>query len=358
MTTIVAEDDKILRFLEVILDERASPERRAAFRDYLSFDEPDPATWFETLRARAAAISPVTITMAPDRDTLRAGLPGADAVVTEGLRIDAGDIGAAPGLKLVQKFGIDTRNIDLGACHSAGVKVRTLRRRVNAAVAEHALLLMMAVGRKLVETDGALDFASLESLGYAPRPFDTAHVAGANWARIPGLRSLQGSTLGALGLGEIGREVARRARAFDMEILYHQRSRLPPAVEREYAACYVSFAELLERADFLSIHLPLTEDTRGMLDSAAFTRIRPGAILVNISRAAIVDRDALVSALDSGRLGGAGLDVHYAEPGAADEPLKAYRNVVLSPHIAVASRRHNMDDVAELITSLSEALSV
>ena len=358
MTTIVAEDDKILRFLEVILDAQASPERCAAFRDYLSFDEPDPEGWFETLRARAAAIRPVTVTMVADHDALRAALPGADAVVTEGLRIDAGDIGAAPGLKLVQKFGIDTRNIDLEACRAAGIEVRTLRRRVNAAVAEHALLLMMAVGRKLVETDGALDFASLESLGYAPRLFDTAHVAGANWARIPGLRSLQGSTLGALGLGEIGREVARRARAFDMEILYHQRSRLPPAVEREYAAHYVSYAELLERADFLSIHLPLTEDTEGMVDSAAFARLKRGAILVNISRAAIVDRKALVSALDSGRLGGAGLDVHYAEPGAADEPLKSYSNVVLSPHIAVASRRHNMADVAELIESLAEALSV
>lgn len=357
MTTIVAEDDKILRFLEVILDARASPERRAAFCDYLSFDEPDPEGWFETLRARAAAIRPVTVTMVPDRDALRAALPGADAVVTEGLVIDAGDVAAASGLRLVQKFGVDTRNIDLEACRGAGVEVRTLRRRVNGAVAEHALLLMMAVGRKLVETDGALDLASLESLGYAPRLFDTAHVAGANWARIPGLRSLQGSTLGALGLGEIGREVARRARAFDMEILYHQRSRLPPSVEREHAARYVSFAELLERADFLSIHLPLTENTRGMVDSAAFARLRPGAILVNISRAAIVDRDALVSALDGGRLGGAGLDVHYAEPGAADEPLKSYPNVVLSPHVAVASRRHNMADVAELIESLSDALS-
>ncbi len=358
MTTIIAEDDKILRFLEVILDAQASPERCAAFGDYLSFDEPDPEEWFETLRTRAATIRPVKVTMVADRDALRAALPGADAVVTEGLRIDAEDIGAALGLRLVQKFGIDTRNIDIEACHEAGIEVRTLRRRVNAAVAEHALMMMMAVGRKLVETNGALDFASLESLGYTPRLFDTAHVAGANWARIPGLRSLQGSTLGALGLGEIGREVARRARAFDMEILYHQRSRLPPDIEQEYAAHYVSYAELLERADFLSIHLPLTEDTEGMVDSAAFAHLKPGAILVNISRAAIVRRDALVSALDSGRLGGAGLDVHYVEPGAADEPLKSYSNVVLSPHIAVASRRHNMADVAELIEGLTDALSV
>jgi phosphoglycerate dehydrogenase-like enzyme len=356
MATIVVQDDKILRFLEVILDPDVSTERVAAFRDYLSFDVPDPDAWFDQQRERAAAIYPSKIHMVEDEAAMRALLPEADAVVSESFMIGADELAAGPNLKLVQKFGIDARNVDLDVCATAGVPVRTLRRRVNGTVAEHAILLMMAVGRKLIETDGALDFASLEALGYKPAKFHPDHVAGANWARINGLKSLQGATLGALGLGEVGREVATRARAMGMEILYYQRTRLPVAIEAECAARYVSYEELLENADFVSVHLPLNASTTGMLDAASFARMKPGAIVANISRAQIIDRDALIAALDAGTLGGAGLDVHYDEPGSPDEPLKNYRNVVLSPHIAVADRMHNMADTAELVANLADVL--
>jgi phosphoglycerate dehydrogenase-like enzyme len=356
MANIVVQDDKILRFLEVILDPGVSTERVDAFRDYLSFDVPDPDAWFDEQRRLAAAIYPSTVRLIEDEADLRAALPGADAVVSESFRIAADDLAAAPNLKFVQKFGIDARNIDLDACAAAGVPVRTLRRRVNGTVAEHAILLMMAVGRKLVETDGALDFASLQALGYKPAKFHPDHVAGANWARVNGLKSLQGATLGALGLGEVGREVATRAKAMGMEILYYQRTRLPAEIEAESGACYVSYEELLEASDFLSVHLPLNASTEGMIDAASFARMKPGAIIANISRAQLIDRAALISTLDSGRLGGAGLDVHYAEPGAPDEPLKNYRNVVLSPHVAVAERAHNMADTAEMVANLTEVL--
>lgn len=354
MTTIAVEDDKILRSLQILLDPAVAPARVDAFRDYLSFDEPDPDGWFDAVRERAASIYPCSVVMVRDEAEMRTALRDANALVTESIRVGAEEL--APGLKLVQKFGVDTRNIDAAACEAAGVAVRTLRRRVNGAVAEHALLLMMAVGRKLVETHGALDFASLRSLGYAPKLFDARHVSGANWARITGLKSLQGATLGVLGFGETGREAAARATAMGMDILYHQRSRLPEGVEAALNARYVSFDELLGRADFISIHLPLNDSTEGMIDSAAFARMKPGAVLVNVSRARIVDRGALIAALDEGRLGGAGFDVHYEEPGAPDEPLKKYRNVVLSPHVAVGARQHNMADIAELAACLADNL--
>lgn len=356
MATIVVQDDKILRFLQVILDPDVSKTRVDAFRDYLSFDVPDPDAWFEAMRERAAAIHPSTVLMVEDEAAMHAALPDADAVVTESLVFGTDELAIAGRLKFVQKFGIDARNVDLEACDKAGVAWRTLRRRVNGTVAEHAILLMLAVGRKLCETNGALDFASLEALGYKPRKFDPDHVAGANWARIPGLQSLQGATLGALGLGEVGREVATRAKAMGMEILYYQRTRVPEEIERESGARYVPFEEMMERSDFVSIHLPLTDSTHGMIDNAAFGRMKQGAILVNISRAHIVDRSALIAALDSGKLAGAGLDVHYEEPGAPDEPLKGYRNVVLSPHIAVAARPHNMADTAEMVANLADVL--
>ncbi|MEX2454814.1 MAG: NAD(P)-dependent oxidoreductase [Rhodospirillaceae bacterium] len=356
MASIVVQDDKILRFLEVILDPDVAPERVEAFRDYLSFDVPDVDGWFEAQRRRAAAICPSDIHLVEDEDAMRALLPEADALVTESLRFGSSELALAKRLKFVQKFGIDARNVDLQACARAGIPVRTLRRRVNGTVAEHAILLMLAVGRKLVETEGALDFASLEALGYKPRKFHPDHVAGANWARVHGMKSLQDATLGALGLGEVGREVATRARAMGMDILYYQRTRLPEDIEKLCSARYVSYEELLEKSDFISVHLPLNDSTRGMLDAESFARMKAGAIVANISRAHIIDRDALIGALDSGRLGGAGLDVHYEEPGRPDEPLKAYRNVVLTPHVAVAERAHNMADTAELVANLADAI--
>lgn len=356
MATIVVQDDKILRFLEVILDPDVAAERVDAFRDYLSFDVPDPDAWFAEQRAGAAAIYPSKVLMAEDESAMLSFLPDADAVVSESFQIGAPQISAAPNLKLVQKFGIDARNIDFDACAAAGVPVRTLRRRVNGTVAEHAILLMMAVGRKLTETDGALDFKSLRALGYEPAMFHADHVAGANWARVTGLRSLQGATLGALGFGEIGREVATRARAMGMEIVYYQRTRVPDEIEAESGARYVAYDELLEVSDFISVHLPLNGSTEGMVNAASFDRMKPGAIIANISRAPIIDRSALIAALESGKLGGAGLDVHYDEPGHPDEPLKNYSNVILSPHIAVAHRSHNMADTAELVANLAEVL--
>lgn len=356
MATIVVQDDKILRFLQVILDPDVAPARVDGFHDYIDFDIPDLDAWFDEQRKRAATIYPSRVRMVEDEDRMRATLPEADAVVTESFRIGPGEIAVGSKLRLIQKFGVDTRNIDLEACKGAEIPVRVLRRRVNGTVAEHAIMLMLAVGRKMVETDGALDFGSLRALGYHPAKFDPDHVAGANWARIHGLRSLQGATLGALGLGEVGREVAIRAKAMGMDILYYQRSRLPKEIERNYAATYVSYEELLKRSDFISIHLPLNESTEGMLNIDAFKQMKTGAIVANVSRAHIIDRAALIEVLDSGHLGGAGLDVHYEEPGASDEPLKNYPNVVLSPHIAVAQRRHNLADMEELVGHLVDLI--
>ena len=357
MPVIVVEDDKVLRFLHVLLDPEVPPERTTAFTDYLSFDVADVDAWINGVRDSSGALYPATVRMVPDQDALNAALADADAVVTEGLKIGEAELARAAKLKFVQKFGRDSRNIDLDACARAGVAARTIRRKVNGAVAEHAIALMLAVARKICETDGALDFASLRALGYRPALFDANHISGANWARIPGLRTLQGATFGALGLGEVGREAAARARAMGMEVLYYQRRRLAADIEAESDARYVSFEELLERSDFVSIHLPLTPETQGMIDAAAIARMKDGAILVNISRAHIVDRGALIAALEQGRLGGAGFDVHYQEPGAADEPLRSFRNVVLSPHIAVGPRAHAIADMETVVDNLAEALS-
>jgi len=356
MPVVVAQDDVIIRTVQVVLDPDTPAKRREAFADYFSVDVPDFESWLNHVRSQVPSLYPATVHMVSDRKEFRAALPDADAAVIESLVMGETELALAGRLKVIQNFGTDLRNIDQEACVRHGVTIKPLRRRVNIAVAEHAMALMLALAKRICLTHGRLDITSLEQVGFPARMFDRRHVAGANWSRVDGLRTLSGATLGALGLGEIGREVAQRARGFDMNVLYHQRNQLPDDIEAPLGAKYCGFNELLERSDVVSIHLPLTQATEGMIDEAAFQRMKPGALLVNISRAAIIDRAALIEALGSGRLGGAGLDVHYAEPGEANDPLKRFDNTVLTPHNAVASRANATADMEELVANLAEAI--
>ena len=168
---------------------------------------------------------------------------------------------------------------------------------------------------------------------------------------------MHGSTLGIIGLGEIGREVAARANPFEMSILYHQRSRLATDVEMALGARYVSLHELMANSDYIVVQLPLNDSTRGIVDRKALEIVKPGAILVNAARAHLVDRDALVDALKSGRLGGVGMDVGYAEPAEPDDPLLAFDkgNVILQPHLAIAHRENGLKDMRQLALNLWNA---
>ncbi len=356
MPIVVAQDDVIIRTVQAVLDPETSGERLAAIADYFSVDVPDFDLWLDRVRATVPGLYPATVRMVGDQEAFRAALADADAAVIESLTMGEAKLALAPRLKVVQNFGTDLRNFDLAACARHGVAVKPLRRRVNIAVAEHAMALMLALAKRICLTHGRLDIESLEEVGFPARMFDQRHVAGANWSRVDGLVTLSGGTLGALGLGEIGREVAQRARGFDMEVLYHQRNKLPDDIEAPLGATYCGFDELLERSDVVSIHLPLNASTEGMIDAAAFQRMKPGALLVNISRTAIIDRAALIAALETGRLGGAGLDVHYEEPGVADDPLKRFDNTVLTPHNAVASRVNGTDDMETLVANIAEAV--
>jgi phosphoglycerate dehydrogenase-like enzyme len=216
---------------------------------------------------------------------------------------------------------------------------------------------MIALAKRLCETARLVDDAALREAGFDPTPYDRRYTTNSNFGRIGGLRTLDGSALGVIGMGEIGRNLARRAAAFGMKVIYHQRRRMNDLDERDYGAEYVSLDELLERSDFLSLHLPLNETTKGILDRRALDRVKRGAILVNVSRARLVDREALLEALDSGRLGGYGLDVGYEEPASPDEPLLKYKNVILTPHLAVAGRVNGMLDMAAVFTKLNRAIA-
>src|SRR6185312_8099201 len=159
-----------------------------------------------------------------------------------------------------------------------------------------------------------------------------------------------GATLGIVGLGEVGRELAKRANAFGMSIVYHQRPRLPAMEELTLGARYMALQELMASADYIVVQLPLNDSTRYLIGREALQAVKPGAILIDTARADLIDPEALIEALDTGRLAGLGMDVGYSEPWPPDDPLLNYRdgNVILMPHTAVGDRRYGLADLEEM----------
>jgi len=354
---LVVEDDRFLRLVEVVLDPKASPERIAAYADFVAHDAPDFAGWCEKVRRRAQGLYPAEVRLVETQNALRQNLNRANALIVESLAAGAEEIATAPHLKAVQKFGVDLRRIDSAACAASGIAVLTIRRRANIACAELALTLMLMLARRVNELHGRISAKALAALGHDYKPFDRRHTPNSNWGRVAGLSILYGTTVGIVGLGEIGREFAARAGAFGMRILYTQRHQAPAAIEQLYKATYRPLAELLAESDWVALFVPTGLATRNLIGRAELERMRPGARLINISRADVVDRAALLEALQSGRLGGFALDPLYESPGRDDDELLSFANVIMTPHIAAQPRFNALDDLDDMITGLARALA-
>jgi phosphoglycerate dehydrogenase-like enzyme len=221
-------------------------------------------------------------------------------------------LGRLPHLKMITACGIGTDAIDLEAARQGGVVVCNVPGQTAGIVAEHALALMLAVARRAW--------------------FQTDALKKGRWLGRD-LVYLRGKTLGIVGTGNIGAEMARLGKAIGMNVIawsFH------PSAERaqELGLSFVSLENLVRKADVISLHVKLTPETRGLIGAAEFAQMKPGALFVNTARGAIVDTAALVHALNSGRLGGAGIDVFDTEPIPPDHPLLACEQVVLSPHNA------------------------
>ncbi len=218
---LVAEDDRFLRVVQVVLDPDVSAERVAAYTDFFAHDEPDFAGWCAKVRAKASTLYPAQVRLVETQEDLQANLADARALIVEGLSVGAAEIAAAPHLRAVQKYGVDLRRIDTEACAAKGIAVLSLRRRANIACAELAFTLMLMLARRVNELAGRISVEALAELGYHYQPYDRRHTPNSNWGRVPGLKILYGTTVGIIGLGEIGREFALRAAAFGMRDPLH-----------------------------------------------------------------------------------------------------------------------------------------
>ncbi len=236
-------------------------------------------------------------------------------------RIDAAFLAAAPGLRIVANMAVGTDNVDLAAAARLGIAVSNTPDVLTDATADLAFALLLAAARRLA---------------WADRYVRAGGFVGWNPELGIGL-DVTGRTLGIVGAGRIGRAVAERARGFRMEVLLHSRSSGPP------------LAELLERSDFVSLHVPLTEETRHLIGAPELRRMKRTAVLVNTARGPIVDEAALVDALREGRIAAAGLDVFEREPALAPG-LRDLSQVVLAPHVgsATVATRVRMAEVAAL----------
>jgi len=353
-SVIVVEDDPFTRLIQIVLDPTVSAERRAAFADFMAHDEPDFDGWCAQLRTRAGTLAPAEVRLVTTEEEMRANLANATVVVVESFAIGADELADAPQLKVVQKFGVTLRNIDVAACESAGVPVLTLRRRANIACAEEAFGMMLMLARKMHKLNGLISVERLAEAGFAYRPFDRRHTPNGNWGRIPGMRMLNETILGIIGLGEIGREIALRAAAFGMRTLYYQRSRLPEAEERTLHASYVPLEQLLAESDWIIPQLPGSPSTFHLIDRSRLAQMKPGAVIINVSRADVIDRGALIEALASGHLGGFALDPLYEEPGRDDDDLLKFDNVLLIPHMAGSPRFNALKDFEDMIIGIAK----
>lgn len=356
MPTLVIQNDHIIRALQVILDPECPQERRDAFADYYSVDMPEFPQWCTEIQKKYPAVAPAKVILTDNQAEFMAAVGQADAVVVEDFTVGEDELNAAPNLRFIQNFRTDMRNIDEAACAKRGIPAIPFHRKVNVAVGEHAFALMMSLAKKITETNKLLTIEALQAEGWPARVYDRRHTANSNWARISGVKNMFGSTLGIIGLGSVGRYVANWGNAFGMNVVYTQRNQLDSALETEFKATYLSLDDLFAQSDFISIHVPLNDSTRGMIGAEQLMAATKQPIIVNIARADIIQRDALLAALDAGVLGGVGMDVHYKEPGDPDDPFLPYKNVIMSPHIAIGTRVNGAHDMEAMIANLANAV--
>ena len=245
-----------------------------------------------------------------------------------------------PNLKVISNYGVGVDHIHLGVAAARGIPVGNTPGILDGATADMGFALLLAAARRLVEGDR-----------YARSPdftrYDPGYILG---------REAHSSTLGIIGLGRIGKQIARRAKAFEMQILYHNRHR-DEAAERPFDARYLPLDDLLAQSDYVMLSCPLTDQTRGLIGAAALAKMKPTAILINLARGPVVDTAALTVALQQRQIYAAALDVTEPEPLPRDHPLLKLENVIIAPHLGSATEQTRQKMAENSVENLLRGLA-
>jgi D-3-phosphoglycerate dehydrogenase len=273
-----------------------------------------------------------------DRATLVDAVREADGILCMHAPFDGDVIRSLPRCKIIARFGTGLDNIDRAVARSANIQVAGVTDYCTEEVANHTMALLLAWNRKIQHCQ---EFV-LE------KRWTERSVTTGNWGCAP-IPRLSGQTLGLLGFGRIGRAVAKRALAFGMSVLASTRH---PGQANQTGVEFTDREDLLRRSDYVSLHVPLTDETRHTINAETITMMKPGALLINTSRGGLVDEDALVAALRAGQLAGAALDVFKIAPLPVNHPFRHLKNLILTPHVAFYSE----DALIELRRLASEAI--
>mgnify|MGYP000123673115 CR=1 FL=1 len=242
-------------------------------------------------------------------------------------KIDKNLIDNAPKLRIIAQYAVGYDNIDVEYATKKGIYVTNTPGVLTEAVADLTWALILGVARRIVEADEYVKKGEWWKTKTGWHPMMMLGI------------EIHGKTLGILGMGRIGRAVARRAKGFNMRVIYYSRRRLPEELEKELNAEYVDFETLLKESDILSIHVPLTKETYHMIGEKQLKMMKRNAILINTARGAVIDTAALIKALEKKWIAGAGLDVFEQEPLPPDNPLTKFKNVVMAPHMGSATHK-------------------
>lgn len=272
----------------------------------------------------------------PRRSDLLKAVADAEFLVCLSAKIDGEVIAAGRRLKLIHNFGLRHENIDLHAAKTAGIPVAITSHLGAVAVAELTFTLVLALSKRLLRAHNETAAGLYEELGLKPTRTSESKIS-FKWTELPGIFEVHGRRFGIVGLGEIGTELALRARAFGMEIVYYKRNRLSDGEERKLGARYLGLDDLLKESDFVALLVPHTPETESMIGKRELSLMKPTAFLINTCRGGVVDERALCGVLKAGSISGAGLDVFVDEPLPKESPLTKLDNVILTPHIGGGS---------------------
>lgn len=275
-------------------------------------------------------------TESPDPQTAA----GIDAMVTYGHpTVNDPLLDRFPNVRVVSNHGVGVDHIDVAAAAARNIPVGNTPGCLDQATADMTMALLLATARNVVIGDRYARSADFTH-------YDPSILIG---------HEVSGSTLGIIGLGRIGKQVARRARAFDMPVLYHNR-RPDPAAESKLGVQYASFEEILSASDFLALNCPLTDETQHLISRAEFEQMKPSAVLINMARGGVVNTDALYDALRQKRIAAAGIDVTDPEPLPRDHPLLTLDNLVITPHLGSAADRTRLRMMRMTVENLTAGL--
>ncbi|MGN6570774.1 MAG: 2-hydroxyacid dehydrogenase [Pseudolabrys sp.] len=335
----ILDDDHILRLVRYAI---AGPgEVTQAWAE--GFFLPEDADMARVTQAGAGLHAADGVTLLPLGSDVR-GSGDLDVLIFRRGKIDAALMDAHPKLKLIQRIGERADQIDLAAAKARNIAVSCVPRPSLQLTAEHAILMMLALGKRLLPADAATRAGTFDASRVHPD-----HGVAYNWTRQAPLAGLFGKTVGIVGMGEVGVMAARMAQGFSARVLYCNRTRLSAEKERALGVEYRALPDLLGEADFVSLHASNLPDNKGMIDARFFAAMKRTAYFVNTSRGRMVDEQALADALAKGAIAGAGIDVFFEEPLPLPSALTSAPNIILTPHIAGGSRTGIIEEVAALL---------